>query len=164
MTPTDQSLKTIEAERMSKSATIHLNGSIQEVFPLFGPVREMEWAEGWQPIILYSSSDVEEHMVFSTPSRYDDEGHYLWTVSKYFPEQNLIEYTVSATDRIWFIRVECFSDRSATRATITYTYTGFTSMAAERNRESIDGMFSEDLKDWERAINHYLLTGEKFGQ
>jgi hypothetical protein len=33
--------------RITKSAAIFLNDRILNVFPLFGPVREMEWADGW---------------------------------------------------------------------------------------------------------------------
>lgn len=46
------------AKRISRTSTITLNSSLETVFPLFGPVKEMEWAEGWQPEIIYSQADI----------------------------------------------------------------------------------------------------------
>jgi hypothetical protein len=42
------------AKRISRSSTITLNAPLEKVFPLFGPIKEMEWAEGWQPEIMYT--------------------------------------------------------------------------------------------------------------
>jgi hypothetical protein len=54
-----------KAEKISREATIRLNGNFEQVFPLFGPVREKDWADGWDPQILLSEADnIEEHMVF----------------------------------------------------------------------------------------------------
>jgi hypothetical protein len=151
----------IASSRISRSADIILNSTIDNVFPLFGPVREKEWAKGWDPVILSGSGDVEEQMVFRTASGYKDEPNYTWIVSKFIPSSFLIVYSVISVDRIWFITVNCKPLGSKTQATITYTYNGFTEAAAIRNRESADRMFAEELKDWQKAINHYLATGKK---
>ena len=42
-------LSDFKAQRLSRTGVITLNASLDQVFPLFGPMREMEWAEGWQP-------------------------------------------------------------------------------------------------------------------
>ncbi len=82
------------SKKISRTRTITLNAPLRETFPLFGPVRESEWATGWNPQILYSASDlVEEHMVFKTPAHHGHgEPDYTWTVSKYLPDQALIEF------------------------------------------------------------------------
>ena len=146
---------------ISKTATIHLNGTVKNVFPLFGPIREKDWAHGWNPVIISGKGEVEEHMVFKTPGRYTDEKEYTWAVTKYDPERFLVEYTVTSKERIWFISVQCNDTGDKTNATITYTFTGFTDMARTRNHESLGRMFAENLADWERAINHYLGTGKQ---
>jgi hypothetical protein len=147
--------------RIRKSATIFLNADVSKIFPLFGPVREMEWADDWNPEILYGNSDVEEHMVFRTKSALGTEDFYQWIVTKYNSENNEIEYAVSATDRVWFIEVECKSHEESALATVSYTYIGLTESGHQRNIESLDKMFSENLLDWEDAINYYLKTGKK---
>ncbi len=154
-----------KSKRISKTSTIALNAPIEEVFPLFGPIREREWAPGWDPQIIYSKSSlIEEHMVFKTPSHHGHgESDFIWTVSKYLPEQTLIEYTVITTERLWWITVQCAEDipNQTTKAEITYTYTGLTEMGNAINERALELMFAHNLKDWEDAINHFLKTGEK---
>jgi hypothetical protein len=147
-------------ERISRAATIELNGSIEKVFPLFGPVREKEWAFGWDPEIVFGTSEIEEHMIFRTKARYDDEQFYTWIVTKYIPEKGKIEYTVSSTDRIWFITVQCEPLGLITIARVCYTFTSFSESASKRNMESLEKMFKDDLQDWQEAINYYLETGK----
>jgi hypothetical protein len=153
------------SRRVSRTAVITLNASLRRVFPLFGPIREREWAAGWDPQILYSTTGlVEEHMVFKTPSHHGHvEPDYTWTVSKYQPDQALIEYTVFAQERLWWIAIQCCEDcpNQTTRAEITYTYTGLTDKGNAINERALQLMYAHDLRDWEAAINHYLRTGER---
>jgi hypothetical protein len=154
-----------KSERISRTSTITLNAPLREVFPLFGPIREREWAAGWDPQILYSTTDlVEERMVFKTPSHHGhDEPDYTWTVSKYLPDQAFIEYTVFTPERLWWITVQCREDipNQTTMAEITYTYTGLTDTGNAINEKALQLMYAHDLRDWEEAINHYLKTGER---
>jgi hypothetical protein len=154
-----------KAERISQTATIRLKGRFDQIFPLFGPVREKDWAEGWDPHILFSNSDnIEEHMVFQTHSHLDDEkGVYTWTVSTFVPEEGKIEYTIFAETRLWWIMILCEeeSEGEHCKATITYTFVGLTKLGNDRNAMALTTMYKHDLKDWELAINHYLETGSK---
>jgi len=149
-----------KSERISRSASFTIDGPIEKVFPLFGPIREMEWAEGWNLEIIFSESpEVEEHMIFQTSGGHGGE-KYTWVITQFNPELHQIEYTVSTSERIWFIRVQCESMNAQTKATVTYTYTGLSSSGNEKNKEALAKMFSKDLADWQEAINHYLQTGE----
>jgi hypothetical protein len=155
-------VKTIPMEftamRINRSATILLHHHIAKVFPLFGPIREMEWAEGWSPEILYGHNEAEEHMVFRTKNNGE---FYQWVITQYRPEDFAIEYTVSAPERVWFIRVECKPYQHETLATITYSYIGLSEQGHNKNREGMEKIFAHNLSDWEEAINHYLTTGKK---
>lgn len=147
--------------RISRLATLLLNETIENVFPLFGPLREMEWAEGWNPEMLYGNNDVQERMVFRTPPGFEGESPYLWIISKYDADEHTIEYTVRSDDRVWFINVETRPFKLITMATVTYTYIGLTRLAHERNLIALERMFERNLTDWEDAINHYIRTGKK---
>jgi hypothetical protein len=48
-----------------------------------------------------------------------------------------------------------------THAEITYTFAGLTERGNAINEKALQVMYAHDLKDWEKAINHYLLTGER---
>ena len=155
------SVNPLNAQKISRSATLSLKSTIDKVFPLFGPIKEKAWAHGWDPVIVSGEGDIAEHMIFKTHGRYHDEPEYLWAVTKYTPEKNLIEYTVSSKDRLWFITVQGKDDGPLTQADVTYTYIGLSQSAHQRNVESMERMFARGLGDWEEAINHYLLTGDQ---
>ena len=154
--------KGFRAERVSRSATIILDGSLEKVFPLFGAIEEKKWADGWDPVILApASGELQEGMVFTTRGHGHSESIYAWIVSKYLPENYRIEYTVSTLNRYWVIAVQCESNsESETKATITYTFTGLTPLGNEINTRDIEKMYETHLEDWREAINHYLRTGE----
>ena len=156
---------TSNLRRISRTNSIVLEAPLNEVFPLFGPIREKEWAAGWNPEILYSNSDlIEEHMVFKTVAHHGHlEPDYVWTVSKYQPDTALIEYQVSTPERLWWITIQCSEEvpGQSTRAEITYTYTGLTTLGNTINERALQLIYTHDLKDWEAAINHYLQTGER---
>ena len=149
-------------ERIQRSASFTIHGKIENVFPLFGPIREKEWAEGWDPEILYRSGNVlvEEHMIFQTHA-HPDEGKYTWVITQYQPEKYLIEYTVSTHERIWFIRVSCQDRKETTEVTVSYTYTSLTAEGNQKNEQALKRMYAQNLKDWEEAINYYLKTGKQ---
>ncbi len=153
-----------QAERLQRAATIVVNAPIENAFPLFGPLREKEWAVGWEPSLILSKDPlVEEHMIFQTKG-HEGEGKYTWTITQYQPATYLIEYTVFTSERIWFIRVACEAVDNKTNATISYTYTGLTNDGNKKNKLAIEKMYAHNLKDWEEAINHYLKTGQQLLQ
>lgn len=148
-------------DRISRCSTIDLAGGIEEVFPLFGPVREKDWAHGWDPEIQYPAGGIaEEGMLFRTVADNGSDGHYQWILMRLDRESHLIAYAVSAPGRIWFIRVQCRAGGKGTTADISYTYTGLSPGGSARNREAMDVIFAHDLRDWEEAINNYLKNGK----
>jgi hypothetical protein len=157
---TAMSQENFKSERISRSASFIVDGKIEDVFPLFGPVREKEWAEGWDPEIIFSTNNlVEEHMIFQTKVS-SGEKVYTWVITQFDPVKYLVEYTASTTNRIWFIRVQCKAAGESTSATVTYTYTGLTPEGNELNRNALGKMYINDLRDWQEAINYYLHNGK----
>lgn len=152
------------ANRISRTSTIILKAPLETVFPLFGPIKEMEWAEGWQPEIIYSQADnIETHMVFKTKAHGHGEPDYIWTVSGYDPAKSFVQYTVFTPNRLWYITLQCrkSADAQTTQADITYTYTALTELGATINQRAIEAIYAHNLKDWEEAINFYLSTGQQ---
>jgi hypothetical protein len=153
-------IETVPSERISNTATFTVDTTIEKAFPLFGPLREKDWAEGWNPEILYGAGEVEEHMMFRTKSSFKDESSFLWVITQFDPEKYFIEYTVSTPNRVWFIGVQCAAKELKTNVSVTYTYTGLNAKGNELNRIALKKMFSDNLKDWEAAINFYLKHGK----
>jgi hypothetical protein len=153
-----------KAERISRQSTITLSAPVETVFRLFGAIEEEKWAPGWRPTVVFSDSGtIQDQMVFTTKGHQDLEPDYTWTVSRYEPENWLVEYTVFTLDRLWRISIRCRSlvDKRHTDADVCYTYTGLNEKGNTLNKQAIASMFAHDLKDWERQINYYLETGQK---
>ena len=151
-----------KSKKVSRTATITINGNIQNVFPLFGAFEERKWAEGWNPTLIYSSTEViEEGTTFKTIGHGDFEKEFLWRVSKYEPEKYLIQYLVSTENRYWTITIKCDSlSGNQTKASITYTFIGINELGNRINSQLLEKMYANHLKDWQEAINYYLETSQ----
>src|SRR5262245_50170037 len=66
-----------------------LDAAPARVCPRLCPVREMEWASGWEPELVISSSGVAERdCTFLTP---DKLGTAIWYVTRHEPEKGFVE-------------------------------------------------------------------------
>lgn len=151
------------AQKLMRSATITLPGKIENVFPLFGTFEERKWAHGWNPVLVYPQTEIiEEGTTFKTISHDPDEQEYIWRISKYQPDQHLIQYLVTTPNRWWTITIQCHVISAAeTKAVITYSYIGLNATGNQLNAHAIESMYQYNLKDWEEAINYYLEYGEQ---
>src|SRR5215813_13725635 len=91
-----------KSEKITRTATITLNGNVETIFPLFGAFEERKWANGWNPILVYPATEtVEEGTTFITTGHGHDEKEFLWRVSKYEADNFMIQYLVSTENRYW---------------------------------------------------------------
>jgi hypothetical protein len=151
-----------KSQRIERSSAFKVKATVEIVFPLFGPIKEKLWAAGWNPEIIYSTTqDVEERMVFKTVSSYREPEPYIWMISQYQPDKYLIAYTVSTSNRIWIVTVQCESEEDKTKVMVTYSYTGLTPEGNRINEIALKEMYEHNLTDWQEAINYYLETGSQ---
>src|SRR4029450_282776 len=112
---------TAVVEQLTQSFTIILNGSVSDVTPLFGPVREAEWAPEWSPHFIYPGQGVQrEGVVFTTTS--GDGRDRLWRLTTYDLRNGRVEYVViTPAFTAAEIKIRVLSDgEQHSRATITY--------------------------------------------
>ena len=65
---------------------------------MFTPIEEMKWDATWKPTILFSEHGIiGTGMMFTFPSRFEEEHDYVWIVSRYEPEEGTIQYTVTSS-------------------------------------------------------------------
>jgi hypothetical protein len=146
------------AQRVVRSATIELAAPPQTVFPLFEPLGERAWAEGWDPDMLYPASGAAEPgTVFRTQQHGD--APTIWAIVEFAPQQHAIRYLrVAPESHVADISVACAGDKR-TRATVTYVFTGL-SAAGNSYVESFTAEHYEQwMRSWESAINHYIQHG-----
>lgn len=144
----------------------------EKVFPLLCPVREGDWAPGWEYRLIYSGSGVAElGCIFTTPnpgpshSQSQLASEKTWIVTEYDPAAFRIAFVWINPGRVATeikIHLTPASD-GATRANVRYRYTGL-SEEGNREIEAYDAeWFGKMMEEWETAINHFLLTGRKIG-
>ena len=147
-------------EQRTQSFTIILNGSVSDVTPLFGPVREAEWAPDWSPRFIHPALGAQREGVVFTTSR-GDGGDRLWLLTTYDVRNGLVEYVVvtpAFTASEIKIRVVPDGEHHC-KATITYQHSA---LAPEGNEEvaKLDAHWAEEQRNhWETAINEALAKG-----
>lgn len=147
-------------QQREQSFLIHLNATVGEVTPLFGPVREAEWAPSWTPRFIHPADRQQrEGAVFTAPSA--DGRERLWLLTAYEPEQGRVEYVVVVpgfTANQIKIRVVPDGEKHS-KATITYRHSA---LAPEGNTEvaKLDAHWAEQQRThWETAINAAMAKG-----
>ena len=152
---------TFNAKQVTKTYTQRNAGTPDQVFPLLCPVREADWLDGWQYETIYSKSGlVEENCVFAAP--HHGEQRTIWHVTKHDPQHFVVEF-VRMTPEENTVRITIKpegNDDGTTAAHIAYRYTALCEAQNDFIANELDANFQADMQWWERALNHYLTTGE----
>lgn len=150
----------VALEQRTRSFTIALKGSVAEVTPLFGPVREAEWAPSWTPRFIHPPEGSQrEGVVFITLGAKGRER--LWLLTAYDVPEGRVEYvfvTPGFTANEIKIKVVPDGERQC-KATIMYRHSA---LAPEGNAEvaKLDAQWAEQQRvHWETAINAALRGG-----
>jgi len=155
-----KSVKIKKPNRVSHTYKQTIKGSIEQIFPLYCPVKELLWTESWNPEIVYSNSGVvEQNAIFTSR---DGNRKAIWYVTTYDIENGHVEmikimpdYSVSKLE----ITVEP-SKESTTSVFITYTITSLNEEGDIIFKGFTKENFDISMQAWEKAMNHYLKTGE----
>jgi hypothetical protein len=127
-----------------------------DVFPLLCPVREVEYAEGWDPELVVSASGVAElGCAFVTR---DGRDRSYWIVTRYEPADGRIAM-VRVTPGITVCQLDfAVEPRGAGGTDLSITYT-LTSIGPEGDARvaAFDGAaWSEFMATWEREMRGQL--------
>jgi hypothetical protein len=151
---------TAVVEQRTQSFTIGLNGSVADVTPLFGPVREAEWAPDWSPRFIHPAQGAQcEGVVFTTTSGHGKDR--LWLLTTYDVRNGRVEYVVmtpALTANEIKIRVVPDGEQHC-KATVTYRRSA---LVPEGNEEiaKLDAHWAKEQRvHWETAINEALAKG-----
>ena len=147
-------------EQRTQSFTIGLNGSVADVTPLFGPVREAEWAPDWSPHFIYPTQGLQrEGVVFTTTSGHGKDR--VWLLTAYDVTNGRVEYVVMTpafTANEIKIRVVPDGEQHC-KATITYRRSALTPQGNDEVAK-LDAHWAEEQRvHWETAINEALAKG-----
>ena len=137
-------------------------GNIQDVFPLLCPIRELDWLDGWQCTLVHSTSGlIEQGCVFTTPHHGKQET--TWYVTLHDPKNYSVEFVrITPSESVVKISIVLQAiSQDSTEANITYEYTSLSEAQNRFIQAELELEFKRSMMWWEKAINHYLKTGEK---
>jgi hypothetical protein len=146
--------------RVSRSYTQTIHAPPSEVFPLLCPVRETEWVNGWNPLMVLSHSGVAEpDCIFTTPSVPEDA---LWMITAYDPVGLSLEI-IKLIPRVVVAKIEIRLSEAGegTSAEVSYTYTSLGDYGDAVLEDFSENDFTAFMRTWEEELNHYLRTGSK---
>ena len=144
-------------EQRTESFTIALNGSVSDVTPLFGPVREAEWAPEWSPRFIHRAQGAQkEGVVFTTTSGRSKKR--LWLLTAYEVREGRVEYVVVTPELTASqIKIRVVPDgEEHCKATITYRRSALKPAGNEEVAKLDTDWAKEQRIHWEKAINGAL--------
>ncbi len=137
-----------------------LQAAPAKVFPLLCPVREAEWAEGWMPDQVVSSSGVAERdCVFITPGQ---PGPAIWYITRHEPENWFVEM-LKITPGVTACRVsiQLAAEGAGCVADVTYSHTSLGPAGDDFVARFTADYFQRFMQAWEKELNHFLKTGRR---
>jgi len=141
-------------ERFVASGKFQLDAPVSQAFPMFEPIGEKRWAEGWEPLPVYPSNiQASEGTVFSTKAK---GGQSIWTITRY-EKGKLVEYNVvTPSHDATLIAVVCkpLGD-SKTEVSVTYRITSLSEKGSQFGREH-SAQFNALMLHWQDQISGAL--------
>ncbi len=134
-----------------------LIGEPAKVFPLLCPVREADWIDGWDPILVLSRSGVAEaDCVFVTSAQPQNA---IWYITRHEPDRfaEMIKLTPGVT--ACKLQIEVRASGSGSQATITYMHTSLGPEGDAFIESFTEAFYDKFMRDWEARMNHYLKEG-----
>src|SRR5687768_8740260 len=142
---------------VSRSYTLYFKADNTVIFPLFTPLEEKKWVQGWNATLIFSETEAarETGCIFSTPPA--DMPDVLWVLSRYDEANGIIQYVRFASDHHIGI-IDLKVDQN-TRVCVTYTLTGLSAVGDQYIQEEFsDAMYQHRMQSWQQGIEHYLHT------
>ena len=147
-------------EHAEASIILRLPAVPSVVFPLFGPVRESEWAPHWDPTILYPPDRTQKAGAVFTIRQHDQD--VIWVLTTYDAATLRIAYvTISPGRTAGQLDISLKPiGANETEATVTHRVTALSENANEYVKD-FAVQFPLERDHWEHAISARLreLTG-----
>ena len=151
----NETMRITRPRRVERSYTQTLDAEPAAVFPLLCPVREAEWIEEWDPIVVYTDSGLAERdCVFQTA---DGEETATWVITDYDPERYRLVFAKVTADRLLtVIRIRLDPDNGATRARVSYSHTALKDEATRFLEAFTEEAYRSFMMRWEADLNAFL--------
>ncbi len=108
--------------RVTRTFTQQLEAEPSKVFPLLCPVREADWIDGWDPLVVFSESGTAEpDCIFVTAA---SPGNAVWYITRHEPGNGFVEMIKITPDvTACKLTIQLRPAEDGSEATITYAHT-----------------------------------------
>jgi len=134
-------------------------GGYERVFPLFGPLREADWADGWDPQVVGAAPEpMRAGCVFRT--RDAERGASVWVLTDYDEDRGAVRYVmVAPASHVARIAIDVRRrGTDATEAAVRYELTPLDPRGDDYVARMDDRRFAAWMDEWRAAIDHWLAT------
>ena len=146
---------------LSQTATLHLAAPPSDVFPLFGPLGEKQWAgRHWSPHFLDPAEPKDvEGCVFTTGAG----GETTWVLTAFDSRTLHIAYVeIDPRELVTQLDIALAPEGAgASSARVRYTWTSLSEKGLERLAHHRGPAFEHWMAEWESALNAYLKETRK---
>ena len=151
-------MKIVTPNRAVRSYTQRLQGTPEAVFSLLCPVREADWIQGWDPILVMSTSGVaESDCVFTTKAAPADA---IWYITRHEPLNGFVEM-LKITPAVTACRltIQVSGVDGGSEAVVTYSHTSLGPEGDKFVASFTDEYYLGFMQGWEARMNHFLKHG-----
>ena len=134
----------------------------EKVFPLLCPVREADWVDGWDPLLVLTNSGVAEPWcIFVTPG--EEEHDAVWVTVRHDPQDWVVEFVkISPGTTVGRIEIQLEdAPDGGTFAYVSYAYTALSEAGRSFIESFTEERYEEFMHEWEAALNYHLTNGGK---
>ena len=144
--------------RVTRTFKQQLLAEPSKIFPLLCPVREADWIDGWDPLVVFSESGVAElDCVFLTEA---SPSNAIWYITRHEPGNGFVEMIkITPTVTACKLTIQLRPVEGGSEATITYAHTSLGPEGDTFVASFTEEHYREFMRDWEARINHYLSHG-----
>lgn len=151
-------MRVMKPNRVTRTFIQRLVAEPSKVFPLLCPVREADWIDGWDPLVVFSESGVAEpDCVFLTEA---SPSNAIWYVSRHDPGNGFVEMVKITPDvTVCKLTIQIRQVENGSEAKITYSHTSLGPEGDTYVSSFTEEYYQQFMRDWESRINHYLSYG-----
>ena len=151
-------MRVAKPNRVTRTFTQHLVAEPSKVFPLLYPVREVDWIDEWDPLIVFSESGIAEpDCVFLTET---SPNSAVWYITRHEPGNGFVEMIkITPTITACRLTVQLRPVEGGSEATVTYAHTSLGPEGDVLVASFTEEYYLQFMRDWEARINHYLSHG-----
>ena len=147
-----------ESKKTEFSESMVVGFSVEEVFPLLGPVRESDWIPGWEADLIWSESGfAEEGAIFQTALHGDVKE--TWVISQYEPMEKIVfvHYNPTVVTRL---SIEFTDGGDHTQLIWSESKTAMDKIGYDYLGTLTQEHYSTNINNFATMLSYFLETGE----